>query len=351
MAKKSIKTYRPIIKKGTHLASSKETAGAVRGALLDNVTNKVVGQAEWEEVIEKGASSSGAIGATVLGAAALGVAATVGVMSVAKAIRENSDEVQEMTEKEKIKAEILMEEYRQKELRKSEKRMERERIREEKREKRNAAIKKYLKLGTIYFFKGIWIVIKYIGIAIIWCVKKLFMGIKAFSIWTYRKIKQCIAKRKAGKLNAEIMEEQSTINTYTELSTKLAMSPEKFSVLVDEAFEKFQKNMTSEEAQMHLLKILVLSNELAKEIRAFSHTGVYNTEKLSYEYSEWQKSMEKLTTEKMAEYVNYILESNSEKIEPRVMDSLMTNFYGGVHNDRELEPICQEKIEEALRLY
>lgn len=350
MAKKDIKSYRPIIKEGTHLASSKETAGAVRGALLDNVTNKVVGQAEWEEVLEKGASS-GAIGATVLGAAALGVAATVGVMSVAKAIKENSDEVEEMTEKEKIKAEILMEEYRQKELRKSEKRMERERIREEKREIRNAAIKKYLKLGTIYFFKGIWMIFKYTGIAIAWSVKKIFIGIKAFSIWTYRKIRQSIEKRKARKLNAEISVEQSAKNTYTDLSTKLAMSPEKFSVLVDEAFEEFQKNMTSEEAQMHLLKILLLSNELAKEIRALSHTGIYNTEKIGYEYSEWQKTMEKLTTEKTAEYVNYILESNSDKIEPKIMDSLITNFYGGVHNKRELEPICPEKIEEALRLY
>jgi hypothetical protein len=46
------KKYRPIIKEGTHLASSKKTDGTYRGALLDNDTNKVVGQAEWEEVEE-----------------------------------------------------------------------------------------------------------------------------------------------------------------------------------------------------------------------------------------------------------------------------------------------------------
>lgn len=46
------KKYRPIIKKGTHLASSKKTDGTYLGALLDNDTNKVVGQAEGEEIKE-----------------------------------------------------------------------------------------------------------------------------------------------------------------------------------------------------------------------------------------------------------------------------------------------------------
>jgi len=41
------KKYTPIIKEGTHLASSKNTVGAVYGGLLDNDTNQVVGQAEW----------------------------------------------------------------------------------------------------------------------------------------------------------------------------------------------------------------------------------------------------------------------------------------------------------------
>lgn len=46
------KKYRPIIKEGTHLAQSKNSEGTYRGALLDDKTNQVVGQAEWEEVEE-----------------------------------------------------------------------------------------------------------------------------------------------------------------------------------------------------------------------------------------------------------------------------------------------------------
>lgn len=46
----SEKLYRPKVNEGTHLASSKGTEGAYRGALLDDHTNKVAGQAEWIEV-------------------------------------------------------------------------------------------------------------------------------------------------------------------------------------------------------------------------------------------------------------------------------------------------------------
>ena len=42
--------YKVILKEGQHLAKSKCTPGAYRGSTLDDVTNKVVGQAEWTEL-------------------------------------------------------------------------------------------------------------------------------------------------------------------------------------------------------------------------------------------------------------------------------------------------------------
>lgn len=39
--------YRAVHPEGTHLASSKDTEGSYRGVLLDNETNRVVGQAEF----------------------------------------------------------------------------------------------------------------------------------------------------------------------------------------------------------------------------------------------------------------------------------------------------------------
>lgn len=42
--------YRPVYKKGSHLAASKNTKGAYRGTTLDDDTNKIDGQAEWIKV-------------------------------------------------------------------------------------------------------------------------------------------------------------------------------------------------------------------------------------------------------------------------------------------------------------
>jgi|GEM_PF-1555437 len=51
MAKKeSEKLYKAIYDEDTHLASSNDTSGAVRGNLLDNETNKPVGNAEFIEI-------------------------------------------------------------------------------------------------------------------------------------------------------------------------------------------------------------------------------------------------------------------------------------------------------------
>ena len=132
--------------------------------------------------------------------------------------------------------------------------MEQELILEERKDRINAANKKYLKLGLMYCGKGIWITIKYIAIA--WCAKQAFLGIKKFSIWSYIKTKQHMADKKAKKMEVGAKLVQATNEFYTETntrsSTSLPLAPSRFSSMVDEAFEEFQRNMSSEEAQMHL---------------------------------------------------------------------------------------------------
>ena len=44
--------FKPIKREGIHLAPSKNTDGTFLGALLDDETNKVVGQAEWELITD-----------------------------------------------------------------------------------------------------------------------------------------------------------------------------------------------------------------------------------------------------------------------------------------------------------
>lgn len=84
------RVYRAIIPEGTHLAHSNNTEGAFRGAVLDDETNQVCGQAELVEVdrdedeeIEASAGSPGSVAIPKLFATAtLSVAATLAAVMV-----------------------------------------------------------------------------------------------------------------------------------------------------------------------------------------------------------------------------------------------------------------------------
>ena len=84
------RVYRAIIPEGTHLARSNSTEGAFRGAVLDDETNQVCGQAELVEVdhdededIEASAGSPGSVAvAKLFATAALSVAATLAAVTV-----------------------------------------------------------------------------------------------------------------------------------------------------------------------------------------------------------------------------------------------------------------------------
>ena len=84
------RVYRAIIPEGTHLARSNSTEGAFRGAVLDDETNQVCGQAELVEVdrdeddeIEASGGSSGSVAvAKLFVTAAFSVAATLATVIV-----------------------------------------------------------------------------------------------------------------------------------------------------------------------------------------------------------------------------------------------------------------------------
>lgn len=84
------RVYRAIIPEGTHLAHSNNTEGAFRGAVLDDETNQVRGQAELVEVdrdedeeIEASGGSPGSVDiAKLFATAAFSVAATLATVMV-----------------------------------------------------------------------------------------------------------------------------------------------------------------------------------------------------------------------------------------------------------------------------
>lgn len=78
--------YRAVFPDDVHLASSKNTDSAFRGAVLDNVTNALRGQAEFVKVDANDVDST-QDGLSVLLAAAAGVLGTLVVVMVAPRVK------------------------------------------------------------------------------------------------------------------------------------------------------------------------------------------------------------------------------------------------------------------------
>ena len=84
--------YRAIVPKGTHLARSNNTEGAFRGAVLDDETNQVCGQAELVEVDrdeddESNESPDLSTAVAMLAVAGVSIAGTIVVSAVAPKIK------------------------------------------------------------------------------------------------------------------------------------------------------------------------------------------------------------------------------------------------------------------------
>lgn len=343
------KTYKPVIKPGTHLASSKGMKGAKRGTLLDNKTNKIVGQAEWKEV----SGTNGLLGKVVAaGAVAAGSALAKKALDShmaaelekeEAAARQQRKQNRPLSPKAQIKQEIKMEEYRQKELRKAERRMARQQAREEKWDRRKESMKAAAAAGGVHLLKGIGFLIKHLFLALFWCLKQLCFGLYKLAKWGFQKV--------SAALNQRVEEKQISNNAAKvepEPADTLVMSPEYYSDLVEEAVEDFQSNMSSEEAQMHLLKILALSLELAKEIREFINQGTEGMEMLDAKKLQWQQALGKITTEKAVEYINSALSGQYRQLESDTLDVIAVNLYDGNKERLVAEPLSQERIQTAL---
>jgi len=361
------KKYTVKIPDGMHLASSNDTYGAKRGTLLDDNTNKIVGQAEffecdddYDEYDTYDDDTCDDSEGLSLGGALLATAGLAFCAAIASSARKSHEEDELENEKKRIKREIQLEEFRQKELKKA-----------ELRKKINGLLKKcfigcckgiwwaikHIAIGLWYAVKytvkytsiALWFVMKNLVVALWWFAKKLFIGTKKFCVWSYRKIKKIIVEKKQKSTVLENANKPSA-KVNSKSYPKIQVDPEQFSKDIDTAFNDFQKNMSNEKAQLHFIKILLLSNELAKEIREFLNACSTEADKSAINQSAWQNTMEKLMTEKTARYINYILESNGENIEPSIAESIAVRFGVKLWDNNEFIPISQNQINENLRI-
>ena len=130
------------------------------------------------------------------------------------------------------------------------------------------------------------------------------------------------------------------------VAEKTGVTAQEFSKNIDIAVERLKKNMSSEEAQMHMQNIMKLAELLANEIRSLSGT-VVKDDGYSGEYLEWKKAMEKLTTQQVTDSINYMLENNNELFQGDNLQEL--SWIWGTKNlkEGELLPVENKQIKKA----
>ena len=90
-----------------------------------------------------------------------------------------------------------------------------------------------------------------------------------------------------------------------------------FSHELEEAYEKYMNDMTSEEAQRELLDVFILSALLTAKIRKLSNARIIENGDAPTEYIEGQKILERLTTPEYIDCINQILGSNPQLLEEK----------------------------------
>lgn len=294
------KKYRPIIKEGTHLASSKETDGAYRGALLDNDTNQVVGQAEWElveeedyswncsyenydthenvELSEETQKMLQAI-STVIGTAL----AELGIHMIEVGISKATPQVKRLvTDK----------------------------------------------------------VVPSVNKTKSWIAEKGAIGIDIIrnGISSKTKAEQLLAKRTKSK--TDITELSAANNTTVE--------PFKDS---DNTFEEHRESMSREEAQQHLIYIRGLAVLLADEIRRLSNVCIREGNESPENILERQNAIEKLTTQEVMNSIKLLLENKNRSLLDEVTSMVLSEFLAGnfIIDDRPV-PIEKYRIKDPVNI-
>jgi len=263
--------YRVVHKEGTHLASSKNTEGAFRGALLDD-KDKLAGQAEFIKVDDYESYE----------------------------YQETHEDV-ELSEEAKEIAQILG-------------------------EAAAAAIIALVATATPH-------------------IKHWWKDIADPNIkkkWHEITRKEKTKQSKKDKNN-------SLIYT-TEIANTSGTVPGMLSKELDDAYEKYKVNMSNVEAQKELIDVVVLSAILAAKIRKLSNAYIRESGGMPEDYLEWQQVVEKLTTQKVTESINLILENNFSLLDEKSSMSLSEILSCSLISNNQYVPIENDRFKEALTL-
>jgi len=275
--KHSEELYRPIYKKGAHLASSNNTDGAFRGNLLDDDTNKPVGNAEWVKVDKCEYEDD----------------------YVASYEYQDSNIEVELSEEQKEMA---------------------------------AFIGEIIAAGTIWVLSEV-------------VAPRVKCWWKDNAAPTLKKTWYGISEKRKNIKGKKVNRVSKTYTSATAASN--GTIPGVFSQELDEAYEKYVNDMTSEEAQRELLDIFILSALLATKIRKLSNARISKNGNIAEEYIDGQEIIEKLSAPEFVDSINRILENNLALLEEKSASFVEILGHSLIINS-EYVPIENNRFKETL---
>lgn len=121
------------------------------------------------------------------------------------------------------------------------------------------------------------------------------------------------------------------------------MRPEDFSRSIDLAVNEFRADMSSKEAQQHLLNIMCAAMYMANEIRQLSNAVLKDEDRLA-----WRDTLEKLTTQSVTDGINRILEGDVLALDKPQSETLAEYLGDTLISNGIFVPIDNERIKDAL---
>lgn len=144
----------------------------------------------------------------------------------------------------------------------------------------------------------------------------------------------------------KLIEKKSNKEEIIEIANLKEITTASFSKEIDLILEEDFTINTNREVQERLVSILGAAAFIADEIRKLSKSIICDES----QYLEVQDAFEKLTTQKVTDSINIILESNTSLLDEKTSAIILNFFSGGMFIDGEYVPIENKRVREVLRL-
>ncbi len=177
-----------------------------------------------------------------------------------------------------------------------------------------------------------------------WWNTKLVPGVK--NLAASLKKKDIKATKRLKKTKSDKAATHKRVTT-TDIAVQNMNALNTLSGNIEIMYDEYIRNITSEEAQQHLINIVVLTACLAHEIKELSGVVIRDNEKLSTQY---QSDIEQITQQKVMQGLNNILTQNINLLDAETEEKFTTLMGCPIITGGKFQPIDRMQIKELLEI-